>query len=143
MRTSVTPARSSRPIRIRASRAAVKGQTQVTHSAALLFWLTGLRPTRVTAFCESFELDVDLCDSVAVRFEGGAIGTVGSTGAVPPGHAEVLEYRLFGPNGYVTFDVMEGRTSFHEADGAVEELTLEFLDAMYRPVCAGGAPVEV
>jgi hypothetical protein len=133
----------------------------------------------VTAFCESFELDVDLCDSVAVRFDGGATGTVGSTGSVPPGHAEVLEYRLFGADGYVAFDVMQGRASFHEADGAVEELTplelddryphhapsdnlvdvvlqrgenrspaeigqltVEFLDAMYRSARAGGAPVD-
>src|SRR5438552_9055013 len=47
-----------------------QGQTQLTHSAALLFWLTGLVPTRVSAFCASFELEVDLCDAVALRFDG-------------------------------------------------------------------------
>jgi predicted dehydrogenase len=156
-----------------------QGQTQVTHSAALLFWLTGLCPAQVTAFCESFELRVDLCDAVAVRFDGGAIGTVASTGSIPVGHPEVLEYRLFGTDGYASFDVMQGRAAFHGADGAVEELprlelsdryphyapsanlvdavlgrgenespaeigqlTVEFLDAMYRSAAAGGAPVE-
>jgi predicted dehydrogenase len=157
-----------------------QGQTQVTHSAALLFWLTGLRPTRVSAMCASFELDVDLCDAVAVRFEGGAIGTVSSTGSVPAGHIDALEYRLFGTGGYVHFDVMQGRASFRRADGATDELpvleladryphyapannlvevvlgrgenqspaeigqlTVEFLQAMYRSAAADGVPVEV
>jgi predicted dehydrogenase len=157
-----------------------QGQTQVTHSAALLFWLTGLRPERVAAFTESFELRVDLCDAAAVRFEGGATGTVASTGSIPMGHPEALEYRLFGTDGYVSFDVMQGRAAFHGAAGAVDELpelpledryphwapsanlvdvvlgrganespaeigqlTVEFLDAMYRSSAAGGALAEL
>jgi predicted dehydrogenase len=157
-----------------------QGQTQVTHSAALLFWLTGLRPVRVAALSESFELKVDLCDAVALRFEGGAIGTVGSTGSVLAGHSEALEYRIFGTKGYVRFDVMQGRAAFHDPDGALEELptlgvaeryphyapannlvdvvlgrgenespaefgqlTVEFLDAMYRSADANGAPVDL
>jgi len=157
-----------------------QGQTQLTHSAALLFWLTGLRPIRISAFCESFELAVDLCDSVAVRFDGGAIGTVGSTGSIPAGHPEALEYRLFGTEGYLRFDVMQGLAVVHGADGAVEEvppleladrypqyapatnlvdvvlgrgenespaeigqLTVNFLDAMYRSAAAGGIPIEI
>jgi predicted dehydrogenase len=156
-----------------------QGQTQLTHSAALLFWLTGLRPVRVAAFCESFELRVDLCDAVAVRFEGGATGTLGSTGSIPLGHPEALEYRLFGTEGYVRFDVMKGRATFHGEQSHVEELsplelpdryplhapsanlvdvvlgrggsespaeigqlTVEFLDAMYRSAATGGVPVE-
>ena len=41
-----------------------QGQTQVTHSAALLFLLTGLKPTGVAALTEPFELAVDLADAV-------------------------------------------------------------------------------
>jgi predicted dehydrogenase len=99
-----------------------QGQTQVTHSAALLLWLTGLQPISVSAFCESFELSVDLCDAVAIRFEGGAIGILGSTGSVPVGHPETLEYRLFGREGFATFDVMQGRAAFHGSGGTIEEL---------------------
>jgi predicted dehydrogenase len=157
-----------------------QGQTQLTHSAALLFWLTGLRPVNVAAFFESFELEVDLCEAVAVQFEGGAIGTIGSTGSIPVGHTEALEYRLFGETGYVRFDVMQGVVAFHSVDGTVEEfpslelsdrypyhaparnlvavilgrqenespaeigqLTVEFLDAMYRSAEAGGTPTLV
>src|SRR5262249_59288886 len=68
-----------------------QGQTQVTHSAALLFWLTGLRPRRVAAFCESFELEVDLVDAVTVRFDGGALGTIVPTRGRPSGAGELLE----------------------------------------------------
>jgi predicted dehydrogenase len=157
-----------------------QGQTQLTHSAALLFWLTGLRPVRVSAFTESFELAVDLCDAVSVRFEGGEIGVVGSTGSMPVGHPDALEYRLFGTEGYVCFDVMQGRLAIRGRDGAVEELqtieladryphfapannlvdvildrgvnespaeigqlTVEFLDSMYRSAATGGAAVDV
>ena len=155
-----------------------QGQTQLTHSAALLFWLTSLRPVRVSAFTESFELAVDLCDAVSVRFDGGVIGIVGSSGSIPAGHPEALEYRVFGTDGYARFDVMQGRAAIHGNDGAVEELppieladryphhapannlvdvvldrgenespaeigqlTVEFLDAMYRSAAAGGAAV--
>src|SRR5438105_7288123 len=51
-----------------------QGQLQVTHSAALLLWLTNLKPRTVTAFLDNFELKVDLCDAISVRFEGGTIG---------------------------------------------------------------------
>jgi predicted dehydrogenase len=156
-----------------------QGQTQVTHSAALLFWMTGLRPIGVAAFCESFELSVDLCNAVAIRFDGGAIGTVGSTGSIPVGHPETLEYRLFGTEGFATLDVMQGRAAIHGSGGAREELsqldltdryphgapsanlvdvvlgrgenespaeigqlTVEFLDAMYRSAATGGAVVD-
>ena len=99
-----------------------QGQTQVTHSAALLFFLTGLRPVSVAAYCESFELAVDLADAVSVRFDGGAIGTIASTGSIPVGHPEQLEYRIFGKDGYVSYDVMQGRATFRGEKGAVEEL---------------------
>jgi predicted dehydrogenase len=99
-----------------------QGQTQVTHAAALLFWLTGLRPTHVAAYVESFELDVDLCDAVGIRFAGGALGTLASTGSVLPAQEEVLEYRIFGQEGHVLFSVNEGRCAIHRADGTVTAL---------------------
>jgi len=99
-----------------------QGQTQVTHSAALLLWLTGLRPRRVAAFCESFELELDLVDAAAVRFDGGAVGTIASTGDRPSGHEDVLEIRVSGTGGMVSFDVMDGRAAVLGPDGRREEL---------------------
>jgi predicted dehydrogenase/L-rhamnose mutarotase len=99
-----------------------QGQTQVTHSAALLLWLTGLEVESVTALVANFELDVDLVDAASVRFRNGAIGSLASTGSVTGGHAEILEYRLFGSEGHVLFDVNAGTASVHHADGRSEEL---------------------
>ena len=115
-----------------------------------------------------------------MRFDGGAIGTVGSTGSIPAGHPEALEYRLFGTEAYLRFDVMQGSAAIHAADGKVVQLpplepadrypkyapatnlvdvvlgrgenespaeigqlTVEFLDAMYRSAAAGGMPIEI
>lgn len=99
-----------------------QGQTQVTHSAALLFLLTGLKPVSVAAMTEPFELAVDLADAVVVRFDNGAIGSLGSTGSVLPGHEEILEYRFFGSAGHILFDVNEGVAVIHGLRGEVHRL---------------------
>jgi predicted dehydrogenase len=99
-----------------------QGQTQVTHSAALLFLLTGLHPVSVAALTESFELAVDLADAVVVRFSSGAIGSLGSTGSVLPGQEEILEYRMFGERGHIVFDVNDGSAVVYGLDGEAEAL---------------------
>lgn len=108
-----------------------QGQTQLTHAAALLVHMADVRPTTVTAMTESYELPVDLADALAVRFDNGAIGTLGSTGGVLFGHPEVLEYRIFGSGGHVAFDVMQGRAAIHGPDGAVDEVALLDLPDRY------------
>ncbi|WP_219506114.1 Gfo/Idh/MocA family protein [Nonomuraea ceibae] len=97
-----------------------QGQTQVTHAAALLLWLTGLRPRGVAAFSADFELAVDLADSIAIRFDGGAIGTMSSTGAVLPVHEEIVRFEIFGRNGHILLDVNQGTASVHHASGVTE-----------------------
>ena len=101
-----------------------QGQTQVTHAAALLLWITGLVPERVAAVISTFELEVDLADAVAVRFAGGAVGTIASTGSVSASQPELLEYRLFGERGDVLWDVNEGRAEVRHADGTRTELAV-------------------
>ncbi len=88
-----------------------QAQTQVTHSAALLLWLTGLEAESVAAFTERFELAVDLADVAAIRFRGGALGSLGSIGSVTPGQEELLDYRVFGRDGHIAFDVNQGTAS--------------------------------
>jgi predicted dehydrogenase len=105
-----------------------QGQSQLSHAAALLLWLTGLEPRQVAAFTSSFELPVDLADTVAVRFEGDAIGTLSSTGAVTPGHPEIVRYDIFGRDGHVVFDVNEGIAEIHDADGVERLETPELAD---------------
>jgi len=101
-----------------------QGQLQVTHSAALLLWLTDLRPREVAAFMARFDVQVDLCDAISVHFDGGTVGTLSSTGGIPAsqrGHQQ-LEYRLYGSQGYALLDAMAGTCRIHYHDGRVEEL---------------------
>lgn len=93
---------------------------QITHSAALLLFMTGLKPTDVFAFMENKDLRVDLVDALAVRFEGGCIGTIGSTGSTVRTQEELLEYRLYGAEGHILFDLATSDVSIHRADGSVE-----------------------
>ena len=101
-----------------------QGYLQVTHSAALMLWLTGLKPVSVAAFMETFDLKVDLCDAMTVRFEGGTVGTLASTGGIPAtqsGHQK-FECRIFGTRGYATLDVLDGTCMIYGDDGSVQPL---------------------
>jgi predicted dehydrogenase len=66
--------------------------------------LTGLRPRVVTALTGNFGLPLDLVDALAVRFDGGAIGSLSSTGSLSPGYDDLLEYRIFGTEGHIELD---------------------------------------
>ncbi len=93
---------------------------QITHSAALLLFMTGLVPTEVFAFMENKDLRVDLVDALALRFEGGCIATIGSTGSTVRTQEELLEYRLYGTEGHILFDLASSEVGLYRADGSVE-----------------------
>jgi predicted dehydrogenase len=99
-----------------------QGQWQVTHAAALLQWLTDLEPAEVSAFTADHGLTMDLVDAVSIRFAGGAIGTITSTGGVTARQDEMLEYRIFGTEGHIVLDVNGGTAAIHRSDGSVESL---------------------
>ena len=133
-----------------------QGQTQLTHSAALLLWLTGLRPTTVTALTASFELPIDLVDALAVRLENGAVCSLASTGSISPGYEDILEYRVFGSDGHMLIDPGEGIATICRAGEAPVTLAPLPLDQRYREdaparnlieLCAGrgvnGSPGEI
>jgi predicted dehydrogenase len=94
-----------------------QGQTQSTHVAALMLWLTGLRAKEVVAMTESFELGVDLVGSAAIRFEGGALGSLASTGSVIEPDAEALEIRVFGSAGQALLNLHAGRAEMRGLGG--------------------------
>jgi predicted dehydrogenase len=79
--------------------------------------MTGLSVERVSAFTGAFELPVDLVDSVSLRFTGGALGVLGSTGSVNPEHPELLEYRIFGRDGHLLMDVNNGQLEWRTSEG--------------------------
>jgi predicted dehydrogenase len=85
-----------------------QGQLQVTHSAASLFYVTGLRAERVSCFMENFDLAVDLADAMTVRFapvDGvQAVGVVGSTGNITPGDRGHFEVQVYCEHGRLVLD---------------------------------------
>ena len=112
-----------------------QGQTQLTHSLALLLFLTGLEPVRVSAFMENLDTQVDVIDTLAIRFRGGALGAVGSTGAViPRDHTDTLQYRIYGSEGHLQFDVDDGLLRLFTRNGqeAAEVLPVDERYPMYR-----------
>lgn len=120
-----------------------QGQSQLTHAAALLQWLTGLEPVEVTAFIADQDVGMDLVDAVSVRFSNGATGGIVSTGGVVPAQPECFEFRIFGRAGHVMLDVNGGTASLHLADGSVEEFAPIAPDQRYPEWAPARNLVEV
>ncbi|MDP2954230.1 MAG: hypothetical protein Q8O76_13055, partial [Chloroflexota bacterium] len=97
-----------------------QGHLQVTHSAASLFFITGLRAERVSAFMESFDLPVDLVDAISVRFDGGAVGVIGSTGNTAPGDQGRLEIAVHCERGRLVMEQHQGTLYVRRHDGREE-----------------------
>lgn len=94
-----------------------QGQSQLTHAAALMFWITGLRPTEVAAFTSNADLPVDLVDAVVMRFADGSVGSISTTGGVHPDHDEIIQLSVFGSVGHAVLDVTQGTCTIHDAAG--------------------------
>lgn len=133
-----------------------QGQTQLTHSLALLLFLTRLEPIRVAAFMANLDAAIDVVDTLAIRFRGGALGAVGSTGAVvPTNHTDTLQYRIHGSDGHLQFDVDDGSLRLFTKDGVETAKVIAADDRypMYRParnlvdvtlgVAPNGSPVGI
>lgn len=97
--------------------------TQVTHSASLLFYLTGLRPTAVHAFTGNYDARVDVWDAVSFQTASGACGTVASTGTVPEIHPTIEEIRIFGSLAHAAIDTTNGTLTVFFRDGTTRAET--------------------
>jgi len=113
-----------------------QGQTQLTHSIALLLFMTGLDAVRVAAFMDTGAAAIDVVDALTIRFRDGALGVVGSTGAVVPvTHTDTLGYIIHGSAGHLQFDVMDGALRMYTDDGITEAPVLPVAERypMARP----------
>lgn len=99
-----------------------QGQTQVTHTMGMVFWVTGLRPVEVFARMVNHDLTVDLVDAIAYRCDHGALGTMASIGSLRPGQSAQQEVRYYGTEGVLVQDVSTGRLEAHFNDGTSEVL---------------------
>lgn len=92
-----------------------QAQTQLSHPASMLLWVTGQRPDRVCAFLDNRGLAVDTVDAVSFRLAGGALGTLASAGSLPAGHPGRRELSYFGTGGHAVQDLDTGRVEIHRA----------------------------
>jgi predicted dehydrogenase len=86
-----------------------EGHLQVTHSAGLMFFVTGLRARRVHALMNNHGLPLDLVDAMTVEFEGGALGTVGGCGNTA-GTESKLDLLIHCEHGVIDMDMIAGTT---------------------------------
>lgn len=91
--------------------------TQVTHIASLLFFLTGIRPASVGAFLGARDTEVDEWDAIAFQTESGPAGTIASTGSVGRGSPTVEGHTIFGSRGHAQIDIRNGLLDIVMYDG--------------------------
>ena len=92
-------------------------QTQVTHAASTLLFLSGMVPIDVSAHASTYNTKVDVVDSVSFTTPTGAIGTIASTGTVADNAQRIEEYRLFGSVGQASLSTSAGTLSFVQYGG--------------------------
>jgi predicted dehydrogenase len=95
---------------------------QVTHSSALMFWLTGLRAHTVSAVMSRPGSAVDLYNAAHIGFEGGAIGTISGAATLPDDDKFQIDIRIFGSDGVLLLDVERERLVLRRHDGAHQEI---------------------
>ena len=98
---------------------------QMSHSAGLAYWLTDLKPERVSALTSSPTSAVELYDSFSVRFTSGAIGSFSGAGALPENQQFQLDVRIFGSEGVLTIDCDRARLELLRHDGNNTNLNLD------------------
>jgi predicted dehydrogenase len=98
-----------------------QGQLQVTHSAASMFYATGLKAETVSCFMENFDVAVDVADAMAVRFVPvngvRAVGVIGSTGNIAPSDGGHFEIQVYCERGRVVINHNHWQTDVRYADG--------------------------
>jgi predicted dehydrogenase len=95
------------------------GHLQLTHSAGLMFFTTGLRARRVIALMHKHGLALDLVDAITVEFEGGTLGMVGGTSNARPSK---LDLQIYCAAGNIDIDMIAASARIHGADGLREEI---------------------
>jgi predicted dehydrogenase len=94
------------------------GHAQISHSAGMLFWLTGMAPKQVFAMMSAPGTPVELYDAITVRFDGGSIGSISGAGSIPEPQARYqVDLRIFGTDGMLIVDCERTRLHVRRNDG--------------------------
>jgi predicted dehydrogenase len=89
---------------------------QISHAAAYLTFLTGLRPGEVFARFENEGSVNDIYDALTVTMENGALVSIASTGATPMSERN-YEVRVYGTKGIFLLELWKGEAVFVPFEG--------------------------
>ena len=108
-----------------------QGHLQVTHSAGLMHFVTGLRPATVMALMNNLDVKVDVIDAITARMDNGALANIGSTGNSHVSDPGALDLQVNCERGRLDLDFITGAGQIRHADGSAE--FLERLDTAEVP----------
>ena len=113
-----------------------QGHLQVTHSAGLMHFISGLKPVSVMALMNNLDVNVDVVDAMVVRMDNGALATVGSTGNLRPEDPDTLTIQMYCENGSIDLNFTAGSGTIHHSNGSEESLPTPQEDSDIYPVHA-------
>lgn len=97
---------------------------QISHSSALLFWLSDLRAASVMAKVSTGGAAVDLFNAAVITFDGGALGALSGAATVPDNDPYQVDIRIFGTEGMLLLDTERERMQLHRYDGRRWDLSI-------------------
>ena len=103
---------------------------QVSHAAAYLTFLTGLRPAEVFARFDRDGSPNDIYNTLAVMLENGALVSLASTGATPLAERN-FEVRVFGSKAILQLELWRGTMTLIDFAGKRTEFTTLAEDETY------------
>jgi predicted dehydrogenase len=109
-----------------------QGQIQVTHAAALVHFITGLKPIQVAALMDNLDVALDVIDAFTVRMSNGALANIGSVGNLQVSDPGKLSLQVNCDHGWLDMDFITGAGRLRRADGTDE--LFPALDAAVPPV---------
>lgn len=109
-----------------------EGHLQITHSAGLMFFTTGLRAKRVHALMHNHGLPLDLVNAMIVEFEGEARGNVGGSGNVANTGGGKLDVSIYCEEGCVVMDALHGQTAIYRPKQEPERFDARIDDDKYQ-----------
>ncbi len=104
---------------------------QLSHSLALMMFLTGRRP--VTASAQTFGREVvDLADAGALLLDNGAVASISGAAAMPQGNRGLMRIFIAGSGGVLAADFDRDVCEIKRHDAPPEHLALAAGDWIYR-----------
>ncbi len=100
-----------------------QGHTQVTHVVGMILTVTGGRPSEAHAYMNHGRVKVDLADAVTFRLDGGAFGSVASSGSIRGEQPDAQVIHYIGSDGVAVQNLGDATVTLARSDGPREVLT--------------------